>query len=261
MSKLRDRLFDLTGRIAWVVGGGGYLARPVCQLLAELGAKVIIADHRIDAANEAIAAIGAGQAMSLDAGDERAIAAAVEDIARKHGRLDIAVNMATFSTGKQMDEMSADDFAAGLKTTLTGAFLIAREAAKLMVPRRTGSIIQFASMYGVVSPDPAMYAPNWKVNPIDYGAAKAGVLQMTRYQAVMWGPSNVRVNAIVPGPFPNPAGMGDDNEFVSRLARKTPLNRVGRAEEIAGAVAFLASDASSYVTGTSITVDGGWTAW
>jgi NAD(P)-dependent dehydrogenase (short-subunit alcohol dehydrogenase family) len=116
-------------------------------------------------------------------------------------------------------------------------------------------------MYGLVSPDPSIYAPRWKVNPIDYGAAKAAVMQMVRYQAVMWGPSNVRVNAIVPGPFPNPAGQGNDEEFIARLSRKTPLGRVGRAEEIAGAVAFLAADASSYITGSHLIVDGGWTAW
>src|SRR5687768_8701615 len=132
-----------------------------------MGAHVIIADRRIEAAQEAVAAIGAGEAMSVDAGDERSIADAAQSISTKHGRLDVAVNMSTFSTGKAMDEMSADDFAAGLKVTLTGAFLVAREAAKIMLLRRAGSIIQFASMYGMVSPDPSIYAPNWKINPID----------------------------------------------------------------------------------------------
>jgi NAD(P)-dependent dehydrogenase (short-subunit alcohol dehydrogenase family) len=130
-----------------------------------------------------------------------------------------------------------------------------------MLPQQRGSIIHFASMYGLVSPDPSIYAPKWNVNPIDYGAAKAAVLQMTRYQAVMWGKSNVRVNAVVPGPFPNPIGMGADTDFLAKLAAKTALQRVGKAEEIAGAVAFLAADASSYVTGAQIVVDGGWTAW
>src|SRR5688572_15893987 len=244
-------LFDLSGRVAWVVGGGGYLARPVCQLLAEMGAHVVVADRHIDSARQAARAIGGDDAIEVDAGDEKSVARAAESIRAKHERLDIVVNMSTFSTGKPMNEMTADDFAAGLRVTLTGAFLVAREAARLMLPRGSGSIIQFGSMYGLVSPDPSIYG-QWNVNPIDYGAAKAAVLQMVRYQAVMWGPSNVRVNAVVPGPFPNPSGMGHDTEFMARLAKKTPLNRVGRAEEIAGAVAFLASDASSYVTGTQI---------
>jgi NAD(P)-dependent dehydrogenase (short-subunit alcohol dehydrogenase family) len=116
-------------------------------------------------------------------------------------------------------------------------------------------------MYGLVSPDPRIYEGKFPVNPVDYGAAKAGVLQMVRYQAVMWGPRGVRVNAVVPGPFPNPAGMGAQSWFIERLGQRVPLGRVGRAEEIVGAVVFLASDSASYVTGTTVVVDGGWTAW
>jgi NAD(P)-dependent dehydrogenase (short-subunit alcohol dehydrogenase family) len=99
------------------------------------------------------------------------------------------------------------------------------------------------------------------VNPPDYGAAKAGVMQLVRYQAVMWGPKKVRVNAIVPGPFPNGANYKGEEAFLDRLAKKVPMGRVGKSHEVAGAAVFLASDASSFVTGTQIVVDGGWTAW
>ena len=142
---------------------------------------------------------------------------------------------------------------------LTGTFLLAREAARAMP--LGGSIILFASMYGLVAPDPRVYRPPMKSNPIEYGVGKAGVIQMARYLAVSWGGRGIRVNAIAPGPFPNPDVQRQFPDFVQRLAGKVPLGRIGRQEEIAGTVVFLASDASSYLNGATINVDGGWTAW
>lgn len=258
-------LFDLDGRVALVAGGGGYLGGPVCEALARHGARVVVADRRQDAADAACGRLaGAGlsaEAIMLEVTDEAAVAAALDQVLSAHGRLDIAVNATAWSSGKPMDEMALDDWEAGVRVTLGGAFVLSREAGRRMAARGAGSIIQFSSMYGLVSPDPRIYGPRWNVNPPDYEAAKAGILQLVRYQAVMWAPRGVRVNAVVPGPFPNPAGQGADAEFVQRLSSRVPLGRVGRAEEIAGAVVFLASDASSFVTGASIVVDGGWTAW
>lgn len=130
-----------------------------------------------------------------------------------------------------------------------------------MKPRGTGSIVLFASMYGVVAPDPRIYAAPLTPNPIDYGASKAAMLQLMRYLAVHYGPHGVRFNCITPGPFPNPAVQSAHPGFVGELAKKTALNRIGRNDEIAGPTLFLLSEASSYVTGHSLVVDGGWTAW
>lgn len=258
-------LFDLTGRVALMVGGAGYLGTPACEALARHGARVIIADNRIDAARNAARLLHdknlQAEAMLLDLGDERSIVQAIDGICARHGRLDVAVNATAFSTGKPVETMTAQEWEAGMKITLTGAFVLSREAGRVMIRQGGGSIIQFGSMYGMVSPDPRVYEPPMNVNPVDYGAAKAGILQMVRYQAVAWGPKNVRVNAIVPGPFPNSANPLNNAEFQSRLANKVPMGRVGRSSEIAGAVVFLASDASSFITGTQIVVDGGWTAW
>jgi gluconate 5-dehydrogenase len=174
--------------------------------------------------------------------------------------LDILVNLTTFTLGRSLDEASPQDWTAGLNVSLTGAMLLSRAAAARM-KSRGGSIVHFGSMYGLVSPDPRLYEGLFPANPPDYGAAKAAVLQLSRYQAVFWAADRIRVNAVVPGPFPNPSGQGAAAEFASRLADRVPMGRVGRAEEITGAVIYLASDAASYVTGTSLVVDGGWTAW
>ncbi len=260
-----QRLFDLTDRVALVAGGGGYLGGPVCEALAQHGAHVVVADRRVDAAQAVqLRLANAGlmaESIGLDVTDELAVAAAVDHIVSHHGHLDIAVNATAWSSGKPMDQMTLADWEAGVRVTLGGAFVFSREAGRVMVRQQRGSIIQFGSMYGLVSPDPRIYGLRWNVNPADYEAAKAGILQLVRYQAVMWATCGVRVNAVVPGPFPNPTGQGADDQFVTRLSQRVPLGRVGRAEEIAGAVVFLASDAASYVTGTYVVVDGGWTAW
>ena len=123
------------------------------------------------------------------------------------------------------------------------------------------SIINIASMYASVSPDPKIYGDSGENNPPYYGAAKAGLIQLTRYLACHFAPERIRVNAISPGPFPVEDGTESSRKFINKLKRKVPLGRVGHPSELCGAVLFLSSDASSYVTGANIPVDGGWTAW
>ena len=257
--------FDLSGRVAWVVGGAGYLGTEVCRGLAEHGAHVVIADTSEEKARQLAKTLSgdglSAEATGLDISDEQAVIAATQSLIDRHGRLDVAVNMTQHSTARAMEEMTLAEWEEGFHVGVSGSFVFSREVGKAMVKRGGGSIIQFASMYALVSPDPRCYPPPLSPNPVDYGAGKAALLQLVRYQAVMWGRSNVRVNAVVPGAFPNPAGQGAKEEFVRNLSDKTPLGRIGKAEEIAGAVIFLASDASSFVTGTGLVVDGGWTVW
>jgi len=257
--------FNLAGKVAWVIGGAGLLGTEVSRALAEHAAQVVVSDFRADQGESLAATIRESglkaDAVSADIGDESQIIALTKDIASRYGKIDVMVNMTYFYTKKPWIDLSAADFEACMRVSLTGAFVATREVGKQMVQQGGGSIVHFSSMYGVVSPDPHMYPKSQAVNPIDYGVAKAGILQMVRYQAVQLARSGVRVNAIVPGPFPIPSTQGQDSVFMRRLCNKVPMGRVGKAPEIAGAVVFLASDAASYVTGTQITVDGGWTAW
>lgn len=257
--------FDLTDKVAWVIGGAGLLGSATCRGLAEHGAHVVVSDVRGDEAELVVDTLRsqglAAEARFVDIGDEDLVTSVAKEIGADLGRLDVMVNMTYAHTKRPWDELSAAEFEASMRVSLTGAFVATREAGKAMSAQGRGSIVHFSSMYGKVSPDPHMYPETQPVNPLAYGVAKAGILQMVRYQAVQMAESGVRVNAVVPGPFPLPLKHGQDGEFMRRLKAKVPMQRVGIPDEIIGPVIFLASDAASFITGTELVVDGGWTAW
>jgi NAD(P)-dependent dehydrogenase (short-subunit alcohol dehydrogenase family) len=258
-------MFDLAGKTALVAGGAGWLGSSICERLAEQGASVMIAD--VDGAGaawaaERIASSAGGArvgAVAMDVGVERSIKEAVAATVARQGGLDILVNATFAAAGKLVEEVTAEELDRTLHVNLTGGFLLAREAASAMA--RGGSMVFFASMYGMIAPDPGIYRLPMRPNPVEYGVAKAGVIQMARYLAVHWAARGIRVNAVAPGSFPNPKTQEQDPGFIERLAAKAPLGRVGAPGEIAGAVVYLASDEASFVTGTTLVVDGGWTAW
>jgi len=255
--------FQLNGEDIWVFGGAGYLGQPVVSLLSNLGARVLCVDLG-DRAQAFVANAGLSNkvtAASLDIRDSAAVKAFIAKNIETSGVPHGSVNLTYDSTAKHLEHLTEEDFDKVAHGALTATFLLTREIGTAMAQRQRGSQVLFSSMYGSVAPDPRIYKRPMPKNPIEYGVTKAGILQMTRYFAVHWGRDNVRCNCISPGPFPNPSVQQNQPDFVKRLAEKSPLGRIGKPEEIAGAVAFLLSDAAAYITGHNLMVDGGWTAW
>ena len=258
------KLMDMTGKVCIVTGGIGYLGRENVKILQDFGATVVCADIR-DSEDRWKDSENAAKAdfVACDISSTESIAACFKTVYEKYGRIDVLVNCATYGAGhgkdSQIEFMSDEIWFDGIDGSLSSVFRATREVIPYM-KEKGGSIINYSSMYGVVSPDLRIYGDNPQKQPPNYGAGKAGVAQLTRYCACALAEYNIRVNSVTPGPFPNPANQTDE-EFNAKLASKTMLGRFGKSYEIAGAILLLASDASSFMTGSNITVDGGWTAW
>ena len=257
--------FRLDGRVAFVSGAAGHLGRAMVQALAQAGAQLIVNgrdDGRLANFENELKAAGHSVARAaFDVADietSRRFFAGLE-------RLDILVNNAISMTPKPFAALEAGDFEQTYRSSVTASF----EAVRAALPAlRAGvaaageaSVINIASMYATVSPDKSLYSSPRQASPFHYGPAKAALLQLTRHLAAELGPEHIRVNALVPGSFPRGEVVAKDPAFAQRLASRAMLGRTGVACEIGGPLLFLASQASSFVTGSALAVDGGWTAW
>lgn len=263
-----SQLMDLTGRKGLVSGGAGHIGLAVGEALVELGAAVAILD--LEAATsqtdngplKRLRERGA-TVVPCDLRDEPATRAAVQTAIRTLGGLDILVHCAALVGAAQIpgwnvpfEQQTAEAWDAVLRVNLTSAFVMAQEAKDALQASGHGSVILFSSIYGMVGPDARLYADTPMVNPVGYGTSKGGLIQLTRYLATLLAP-RIRVNAISPGGV----WRNQPEAFHQRYISRTPLGRMAAEEDLKGAVAYLASDLSAYVTGHNLTVDGGWTAW
>lgn len=261
-------LFDLRGRSALVTGATGYLGSAMAWALAEAGATVLVNSRDSARADRQVAEIrDAGlqaRPAVFDVTDRDGLQAAVAACLGEDP-LHILINNAYAGGAGTVENASPDDYAGSYDVTVVSAHTLLQ--ATLPALRRAvqsdgyASVINIASMYGMVSPDLGVYDDPSGANPPFYGAAKAALIQWSRYAACEFGKESIRVNSLSPGPFPSPQVHEQNAEFVARLTRKVPMARVGQADEIRGPILFLASAASSFVNGANIVVDGGWTAW
>lgn len=273
MKTILDK-FRMDGQAAVVTGGAGLLGKEFSRTLAEAGAGVVVADLNAEAA-EAVAegirkdgfkAIGVGVNVTDAASVQQLVVATIKE----YGRLDSLVCSAAMDpkfdpehAGQNrgtFEDYPVESFRQALDVNLTGLFLCAQAAVIPMLKQDHGSIINICSTYGLAGPDQRIYikpGQPQQYKPVYYSVTKSGVLGLTRYLATYYAGKNIRANALTPGGIFN----NHDDLFVQNYSARTVLGRMARKDEMNGAVLFLASDASSYMTGSNLVVDGGWTAW
>lgn len=251
--------FRLTGKVALVTGGAGLFGRQIVRAIAEAGAKVFVASRdlaKLKRQSEDLTAEGLDvTALSLDQASEDSVHNLLAEILKRTGKIDILVNNAVLRTMRGWSSES-HKFAQSMAVNATGLFIMTRTFGDHMAKEGGGSIINVGSIQGCVGPDLTLYEGLDLETPPDYFFHKGGLLQLTRYAAAKLGPSGVRVNAISPGGFL----YGQSDAFVQRYAARTFLGRMANETDLAGVIVFLASDASAYITGANIPVDGGYTA-
>jgi gluconate 5-dehydrogenase len=258
-----QQLFDLTGKVALLTGGCGHLGSAMSRALAEAGASVVLTSRdaaKARAAADRLPRVGSARhfGMALDHMQPDSLDATFREAVAMAGRIDILVNNGHEALGSDLTTVTADQFSRHLANA-TGYFVLSRMVRDHAVERGAPvSIIQLGSMYGVVGSYPDAYADICAASPVAYHALKGGIVHMTRHLGVYWAKDRVRVNCLSPGPFPTAKAPA---EMVRRLTEKSPMGRMGEASELKGAIVFLASDASSYMTGQNLIIDGGWTAW
>jgi NAD(P)-dependent dehydrogenase (short-subunit alcohol dehydrogenase family) len=265
--KTIQEMMSLSGRVAVITGGAGRLGNAFGETLAELGATVLLFDIVGDRATSCAAALHDRFGMpafgyAVDITSEEQVNYCIRAVLEKHGRIDILVNNAAYAPaplpadGFGLSDQSLAHWDAQTGVLVRSTFLMTKACVEPLRASLVGSVINIASIYGLVGPVPALYENTEMRNPAYYAAAKGGVVQLTRYFSTMLAPG-IRVNCIAPG------GIRTDQpaEFQERYNARTPLGRMATPEDVKGALAYLATDLSAYVTGQILGVDGGWTAW
>ena len=269
-------LFDLTGKIALISGGTGFLGSHFARALAESNARVVALDVQDPERTGAAGLWGPlfGSRIfyeQCDITDPASTASVVSRVHAEHRTVDVLINCAAIDPKFEQDDKASlaaqhftsfrlSDWQQSLDVNMTGAFLLCQAVCRVFEEQQSGNIINICSTYGLVGPDQRIYNEGDEmafVKPVTYSVTKSAVLGLTRYLAAYYRGKNIRVNALTPGGVER----DHDKDFVRRYSAKTIVGRMARPDDLTGAVIFLASDASSYMTGANLVVDGGWTAF
>lgn len=255
--------FNLQEKLVLITGGYGYLGKAITESLLYHGATVhVLGRDR----NKFLQAFGNNPGLDetlffqyCDIENSNSISGAFQAVYDRAKKIDVLINNAFYSKGQSPESMSDEEWAVGIDGTLNSIFRCIKEIIPYFKERGKGKIINVSSMYGLVAPDFDVYenSPQF-LNPPHYGAAKAGLIQMTKYYASYLGQYGINVNSVTPGPFPS-MEVQKNHDFMGELRKRTCLKRIGKPEDVAGAFVFLSSDSSNFITGENIVIDGGWT--
>lgn len=261
-----EELFSLRGKTAIVTGGNGQLGRQYVGALVKAGAKAAVFDIQ-DSLSDKLKDLAGVEYYKADITDKESLKNGLAGVEQKLGTPEILINNAALDNPPAQDSKHTESFESYpvevweqvVKVNLTGLFLANQIIGSCMAQHGKGSIINICSTYGLVSPDQRIYQgmPNKFVKPISYSATKSAVLNLTRYLATYWADKGVRVNTLSPGGVFN----NQNENFLKQYCYRVPLGRMAKEDEYNGAIVFLSSDASSYMTGSNLIIDGGWTAW
>lgn len=257
----RDPLFDIQDRVIVLTGACGLIGKALVNSFRDRGARLVLVDREECEPQELAEESGDAIGVSCNVSRADEVANLVATVLNHFGRVDVLINNHQYKpvgfTTAEAETFPEDLWDAILDVNLKGTFLTCRDFGQKMLEQRAGSIINVASTYGVVSSNPDLYQHNGLGNPLAYTASKGGVIMLSKYLGAYWASRGVRVNCVTPH------GVWNNHEpaFIERFSEKSPMKRMMNADEVVGAVLFLASQASSYATGSNVLIEGGWTAW
>jgi NAD(P)-dependent dehydrogenase (short-subunit alcohol dehydrogenase family) len=263
---MRDK-FDVKDKVIVISGSSGVMGQQYAEGLAQLGANLVLVDKKIDKSKLFVKNFSKEFknkhiVIKTDLTSRSSIKSMVSKIIKKFGRIDVFINNAAFQEGKNercvpFEQLSMQSWNNVLSVNLTGTMMCCQEIGKIMKKQHSGSIINISSIYGLIGADQRIYGKSGLNSSVSYAATKGAIINMTRYLAAYWQNTGIRVNSLSLGGVKN----NQDPEFIKQYSKKTMIGRMGYKEEFVGAIIFLSSNASSYMTGSNLIIDGGWTAW
>jgi len=253
------QLFDLSGRVALITGGSRGLGLQIAEALGEMGARTVLTARKSDELDQAVAHLAKQRidatAIACDLSKTDSVEPLIEETVRRCGTIDILVNNAGATWGAPMVDHPLDAWEKVVRLNLTAAFLVSQAVGRrVMIPARKGKIVNMASIAGMIGPSGGM------MGTIAYNTSKGGLINFTRALAAEWAQYNITVNAIAPGFFPTKMSRGVIEKFGDAVLERNPMRRLGGPEDLKGLAVLLASDASAFITGQTVAVDGGVTA-
>ena len=265
MAEIKN-IFNLNGKTSIITGGYGHLGKGMAEALLSCGSNVVVAGRSEKKFNKSFKEKSYSKLYfrEIDIMNSDSIDYCFSQVHKEFGSIDVIINNASTAKGNSPENMSDENWNYSMEGVIGSIHKSIRAIIPYMKNQKNGKIINITSMYGIVSPDFNLYKGNnceKYTNPPHYGAAKAAMIQLTKYYAVLLGQYNIYVNAVSPGPFPKTNIQSENPEFIQRLKKKNPLQKIGKPDDLAGIIVLLSSSASDFITGQTIQVDGGWTIW